>query len=220
MNKVKAVIFDFDGVILDSANIKTEAFLQMFEEYPEYLEAIKEYHIQHQGITRYQKFEWIYTELLGKPYNQQVKEKLGEEFSSLVFQKIMDVSAIPGAMEFLQALKEKNIPAFISSGTPDEELNKIVDKRELRKYFKKVYGSDISKVEAIKTISNNEEIDYSNLLFLGDAVTDYNAAAAKDVPFVAVYSEEMEDFWVKKNIIPIHNLMEIIHDRDKFILAS
>lgn len=220
MNKIKAVIFDFDGVVLDSANIKTEAFLQMFEDYPEHLSAIKEYHIQHQGITRYQKFEWIYTELLNKTYNKEIKEKLGSEFSSLVFQKIMETDAIPGAMEFLATLKERDIPSFISSGTPDEELHKIVDERGLRKYFKQVYGSNISKVEAIETISNDETIAYSNLLFIGDAVTDYNAATAKDVPFVAVHSEEMEGFWEQKDITPVNNLMDIIENRDEFVLVS
>ncbi len=220
MSRIEAVIFDFDGVVLDSANIKTEAFLQMFEGYPQHLEAIKDYHIQHQGITRYQKFEWIYKQLLNKPYNQQVKQKLGKEFSSLVFQKIMETEAIPGAMEFLKTLQDQNIPAFISSGTPDEELNKIVDERGLRKYFKAVYGSNISKEEAIETISNDEEIAYSNLLFIGDAVTDYNAATAKDVPFVAVYSDEMEDFWEKRNIKPVNNLMEIVESRDEFVLVS
>lgn len=220
MNRIEAVIFDFDGVVLDSANIKTEAFLQMFEEHPEHLKAIKDYHIQHQGITRYQKFEWIYTELLNKSYNEEIKEKLGEEFSSLVFQKIMETDAIPGAMKFLQTLQDRNIPAFISSGTPDKELNRIVDERDLRKFFKKVYGSNISKEEAIETISNDESIAYSNLLFLGDAVTDYNAATAKNVPFIAVYSDEMVDFWENKKITPVYNLMEIVEDKDEFVLTS
>lgn len=220
MKRIKAVIFDFDGVVLNSANIKTEAFLQMFEEYPEHLDAIKDYHIQHQGITRYQKFEWIYTELLNKSYNEEIKEQLGEEFSTLVFQKIMETNTITGAVEFLETLQERKIPAFISSGTPDKELNKIVDERGLRKFFKRIYGSNISKEKAIETISNDEGINYSNMLFLGDAVTDYNAATAKNVPFIAVYSEEMEDFWEKKNITPVNDLMEIVENRDELVLAS
>ena len=36
----KAVIFDFDGVILESSNIKTEACLELFEDYPEHRAAI------------------------------------------------------------------------------------------------------------------------------------------------------------------------------------
>lgn len=218
MHRIRGVIFDFDGVILDSANIKTEAFLELFEEYPKHQETIKEYHIEHQGITRFQKFEWIYKELLKKPYNEEIKQKLGEKFSEIVFSKIMETEEIPGAIEFLKILKTDDIPAFIASGTPDEELEKIVRDRGLSEYFKTIYGSNISKEEAIDRISEQELLPYPNLLFVGDAVTDYRAAKSRKVPFVAVYSEVMEDYWKEREIKPVHNLMEIVEEKDQLVL--
>lgn len=218
MHRIRGVIFDFDGVILDSANIKTEAFLELFEEYPKHQEAIKEYHIEHQGITRFQKFEWIYKELLKKPYNEEIKQKLGKKFSEIVFSKIMETEEIPGAIEFLKILKRDDIPAFIASGTPDEELEKIVRGRGLSEYFKVIYGSNISKEEAIDRISEQELLPYPNLLFVGDAVTDYRAAKSRKVPFVAVYSEVMEDYWKEREIKPVHNLMEIVEEKDQLVL--
>lgn len=218
MKQIKAVIFDFDGVILDSANIKTVAFLELFDEYPEHQKAIKDYHIKHQGITRYKKFEWIYTELLNKAYNNEVKERLGKEFSALVFEKIMKTDPIPGAIEFLEIIRENNMPAFIASGTPDHELNQIVASRDLTKYFQAIYGSDISKEEAIDRIAKEEDLEYSELLFVGDAITDYRAANSRNVPFVAVYSEEMEEFWEERDIEPVTNLMQISEKVDQLSL--
>lgn len=219
MSKIQAVIFDFDGVILDSANIKTEAFLELFKKYPEHQQAIKEYHIENQGITRYKKFEWIYKELLDKPYNEEIKEKLGSNFSALVFEKIMEADAISGAMEFLETLRN-NIPAYIASGTPDEELGKIIKSRNLAKYFKAAYGSNISKEEAIERVAEQESAEYSELLFIGDATTDYLAASSRDVPFIAVYSEEMEGYWKERDIEPVHNLMEIYDRTDRLIVSE
>lgn len=219
MDQTKAVIFDFDGVILDSATIKTEAFLELFDEYPEHQKAIKGYHIEHQGITRYKKFEWIYSELLKKPYTEEVKEKLGEGFSALVFGKIMQAKTIPGALDFLTTLRQNNIPGYIASGTPDAELEKILENRELSKYFKAAYGSDISKEQAIDRIANDENLDYSELLFVGDAITDFRAAMSRNVPFVAVYSEEMEGYWQEKNIKPVKNLMQISDEIDQLTLG-
>lgn len=218
MDRIKAVIFDFDGVILNSANIKTEAFLELFQKYPEHQRAIKEYHIENQGITRYKKFEWIYKELLHKSYNEEIKAKLGSDFSTLVFEKIMDAEAIPGAIEFLESLRN-NTPAYIASGTPDEELDKIINSRNLSKFFKTAYGSNISKEEAIDRVAEQEFVEYSELLFIGDATTDYLAALSRDVPFVAVYSKEMEEYWKKRDIEPVHNLMEI-YDRTDRLIAS
>jgi len=203
------VIFDFDGVILDSAGIKTEAFLELFDEYPNHIESIRNYHIEHQGITRYQKFEWIYNELLNKEYTTRIKQKLGKKFSTIVLEKILNVDAIPGALDFLVFLKNQNIPAFISSGTPDAELKKILQKRDLNPYFLNVYGSNLTKEEAIDVITSNHNFNYSDLLFVGDAKTDYDAAKSKNVPFVAVYSDEMVEFWKRNNIQPINNLMDI-----------
>lgn len=204
----KTIIFDFDGVILDSANIKTEAFLELFNDYPEHQKSIKDYHIEHQGITRYTKFKWIYTELLNKPYDQETKEKLGKKFSDIVFNKVMESEPIPGAIEFLKSIQGK-LPAYISSGTPDEELHRIISKRNLSQYFEEVYGSNISKEEAIDRIAQDKSLEYSELLFVGDATTDYNAANSRNVKFIAVYSDEMQGFWNEKNIKPIKNLMEI-----------
>ena len=208
MSKIEAIIFDFDGVILNSANIKTEAFLELFSQYPEHQQAIKDYHIENQGITRYKKFEWIYKELLNKEYNEQIKRQLSEDFSVLVFEKIMNTNPIPGAIDFLESLQDR-IPAFIASGTPDEELNKIIEGRGFDKYFKAVYGSNISKEEAIDKVADQESAEYSDMMFIGDAVTDYRAAKVRNIPFVAVYSEEMEQFWKEKGIEPVSNLMEI-----------
>ena len=38
--KTKAIIFDFDGVILESMDVKARAFAFLFREYPEYTEKI------------------------------------------------------------------------------------------------------------------------------------------------------------------------------------
>lgn len=205
----KGFIFDFDGVILDSATIKTEAFLELFSQYPGHLPAIESYHIQHQGITRFKKFEWIYRDLLRSEYTGEIAEELSERFSDIVLGKMRAADYLPGAMELLTYLREHDIPAFISSGTPDEELQAIIEQRELQPFFHTVYGSDRTKAEAIDLIKEDFGFKSGELIFIGDAITDYEAANSRGVPFIAVYSEVMESFWREKEIEPVHHLMEI-----------
>jgi len=57
---VKAIIFDFDGVILESVGVKKEAFRRLFQYYPEKVDEIVNYHMQQGGLSRYRKFQHIF----------------------------------------------------------------------------------------------------------------------------------------------------------------
>jgi beta-phosphoglucomutase-like phosphatase (HAD superfamily) len=57
---VKAVLFDFDGVIVESVYVKTEAFRELFAGESEYLSEILAFHLANGGMSRYTKFEIIY----------------------------------------------------------------------------------------------------------------------------------------------------------------
>jgi phosphoglycolate phosphatase-like HAD superfamily hydrolase len=207
-SNIKGIIFDFDGVILDSANIKTEAFLELFKEHTTYINTIKMYHIKNQGITRFKKFEWICEQLLGIEYTESKSAELGKLFSEIVYEKIIETRPIPGAIDLLDSLQDK-IHMFIASGTPDDELHTIINRRNLSKYFEKIFGSNHTKIEAVDLIMDSYGFDKSELIFVGDATTDYEAAKARGLHFVAVQSDVMRTFWKNKNILPVDNLLEI-----------
>lgn len=64
---IKAIFWDFDGVIADSVNVKTDAFYELYLPYgKEVAEKVKEYHLANGGVSRFKKFEYWETELLGK----------------------------------------------------------------------------------------------------------------------------------------------------------
>ena len=61
---IKAILFDFDGVIVDSVEIKTEAFRDLFrQESADDLERILDYHKAHGGISRVKKIEYFYANI-------------------------------------------------------------------------------------------------------------------------------------------------------------
>lgn len=211
MSGPKLVFFDFDGVVLDSAKIKTIAFPEVFKDYPEHQEAITAYHLEHQGVSRYKKFEWIYAELLQQDLSDDESQKLGERFSEIVLSKILTCASIPGSFELLEILRELKVPCVVASGTPETELRTIVEKRELSLYFSEVWGSPKSKSDIIRDVLARHKLEAKDCLFLGDATTDFKAASEMKVPFVAVYSEEMEDYWEELKLRPIRNLMNIAH---------
>jgi HAD superfamily hydrolase (TIGR01549 family) len=183
----QAVFFDFDGVILDSVHVKTQAFAAMFRQYgPEIEKAVVDYHLANGGVSRFKKFEYYYKHLLHKPIDQAILDDLGREFSKLALQGVLDSSFIPGAMETLQQLKKQNIPAFVASGTPDEEIKLIVFKRELTPYFQEIHGSPRKKDEIISDIACRFGFKLDKCLFIGDAMTDYEAAKTCGTRFLGI----------------------------------
>jgi beta-phosphoglucomutase-like phosphatase (HAD superfamily) len=63
---IKAIIFDLDGVLIESAEIKTDAFRMLFADYPDRLPEIIAYHQRNAGISRYNKFRYFYEKILGQ----------------------------------------------------------------------------------------------------------------------------------------------------------
>jgi phosphoglycolate phosphatase-like HAD superfamily hydrolase len=180
----EAVIFDFDGVILESVDIKTEAFLLLFADYPQHREAIRRYHLENVGISRYRKFEWIYSELLGRTIDEMESRRLGEAFSQIVLKQILTCPFVTGAWELLEALYDRSL-LFVASGTPQEELEQVVEARGLRTFFTEVWGTPPTKVEIISSILTRFELSPKNVVFVGDGLSDYNAAVQAGVAFVA-----------------------------------
>ncbi len=181
---IKAVILDFDGVILESVDIKTMAFREIFKEYPEQVDAIVEYHLNHGGVSRYKKFIYFYNNILKQPITDEKLTELGERFSKLILEGIKRCAFVLGALEFLEEYSKK-LRLYVASGTPEMELRAIVKERGLESYFKGVYGTPATKSEIIRRILDEENLKKDEVIFIGDSETDYKEALKEGVPFIA-----------------------------------
>lgn len=174
---LKNIIFDFDGVILDSLDCKTEAFYQMYLLYGEDIaNKVKQYHILNGGVSRFEKFKIWHKEFLDIDLSENEIQELAEQFSELVLEKVINSDPIPGSMEFIKR-QSKYFNFFIISGTPDDEIKKICDAIEIADNFKEILGSPKNKKEWCAYLKTKyEDIEPSNTIFLGDAISDYEAA--------------------------------------------
>jgi phosphoglycolate phosphatase-like HAD superfamily hydrolase len=205
---LKAERFDFDGVILESAEIKTEAFLELFADYPQHQEAILRYHLDNVGISRYRKFDWIFSELLGRPLDDLQSKKLGEAFSKITFDKIVNCPFVPGAIELLETLHGVT-DCFVVSGTPHDELASVVECRGLAPYFKEVWGSPQQKTDIIRSILERHDLGRNEVLFVGDGISDYRAAKEAGVPFFARKRNGMSMVWDELGVVGGYDLKPI-----------
>ena len=181
--KFKTIILDFDGTIVESVGIKDRAFETLFKEYPDHLDNIIEYHLSHNATVRFDKFKHITENILKKEYNEDMEKLLSRRFSKLVFERIVECPYVQGAEEFLDYFLGK-VPLYLASASPAAELDRILEARNLNKYFKGVYAIPWVKTAVIQDILNRENISSQQAVFIGDAFEDYEAARLTNVFFI------------------------------------
>ena len=190
----KCMFFDFDGVVLESGDIKTEAFIELFSGLG-IDEEVRQHHLANQGISRYDKFKWITENLLQREYSKGQELALGDRFASIVTQKVIDSPFVAGFLPMIESIRDKSIYCVVASGTPELELRSIVQKKQLTDYFDEVHGSPRKKDEIVLDVLSRKGFDKKECLFFGDASTDFEAAETVGINFYARLTTELLDYW-------------------------
>lgn len=187
---IKALVYDFDGVICNSVNIKTEAFFALYSPYGEDIQKkVVEYHLEHGGISRFEKIKFWHRNYLNQEIDDSTVEKLASEFASLVLKKVIQSDYIKGSLEFLK-LNSGRFLQFICTGTPQNEILQITQARDITKYFNGIYGTPSAKDAILRNILRKYNLRPEEILFFGDALTDYNAAMKIGTLFCGIQSSD------------------------------
>ncbi|MEW6154485.1 MAG: HAD family hydrolase [Actinomycetota bacterium] len=185
-----ALFLDFDGVILESVEVKTDAFRELFADHPLCItEAVVQYHVANLGLSRYEKFRWVYEHLLDQELTEATMAELCQRFEQLVVARVLRSPLVPGADAFLQAYSS-SAPCFVVSATPQAEIEYIVSTLGLDVYFKSVHGSPTPKGTWISHLLDLHDLDPGRCVMVGDALSDWRAATENGVHFVARIATE------------------------------
>jgi len=183
----QAVFFDFDGVIADSTQVKIRALTTLFASYGTAVqEAVVRYHLDNGGMPRHEKIRHCFTAFAGQSLTEAELEQAGLTFSTLVLDEVVAAPLIAGARDTLERLKLADIPVFVVSGTPGDEMRLIVVRKTLAPYFAEVHGSPQDKPTIIADILTRRGFSSNRCLFIGDAMADYHAAMARGLHFLGI----------------------------------
>ena len=188
MTKIKSIIFDYDGVIAESVNVKTEAFAELYKPFGnDIVQKVIKHHEANGGVSRFEKFKIYHKSFLKEDIDELKIDKLANKFSNLVLQKVIDSPYVKGVYDFI-SLNYQKYDFHISTGTPIDEIKIILKKKLLRKFFKEVFGSPEKKDLHIKKILNIYGYNRSEVVFIGDALSDRDAAKNNDISFIGRYT--------------------------------
>jgi len=204
---LKAIFFDFDGVIAESVNVKTDAFYKMYLPYGQDIAAqVKQHHIENGGMSRFEKFRLYHKDYLGKTITEPELNELTQQFSDIVLQGVISAKYVLGITEFL-AKNHKCIDFYVITGTPTTEIREILEARGISSYFKQAYGSPEKKGYWVKTLMDEHKYNSKEVVFIGDALADYEAANSNQIPFILREWEDNISLFKKINCPRITDFM-------------
>ena len=184
-NVIKAIIWDLDGVILDSAEAPLKSWYRLAEDL----------NIPFSDEQFWATFGWrndaIIPMLIGPSSPERIKE-LGDRKEVYFREFVRETAApLPGAIELLSALQAAGYLQALASSTPTANIELISDLLRLKRYLSVfVSGESVphSKPAPDTFLKAAEElgIDPSLCLVIEDAVAGIEAARAGGMYCIAV----------------------------------
>ena len=125
----KAIFFDFDGVILDSLDVREWGFRYIFSDQdPKLVQKLIDFHKANGGISRFYKIRYFHEVLLGSKISKEEVNSFAELFSKNMIPKLNNPSRL--IMDTIGFIKEnfRNYNMYIVSGSEQEELRWLCEK--------------------------------------------------------------------------------------------
>ncbi len=205
---MKTIIFDMDGVIVDSEPLHAELELEILEELVGISD--REEHLKFIGTT--DAYQWSY-----------YKDRYGisqsiEELIDLKKQVFMDnihrLKLIAGFKEFLELLIENKYRLALASSNNRQIIDKILDIFELEDYFKvSISGEEVEKgkpdpeifLKAAKELSSPIE----SCIVIEDSLNGLRAAKASNMKAIGLHSNSLVRMDLSLADLEVESLSEI-----------
>lgn len=188
---IKVIVFDFDGVLVDSNALKYNAFFKLFPDLQSQ-KIVKEVMQEIGDRTRFKILSEIMRRL-GKP-SAEIEDltlKYAGLYSEMVQREILEKGFIPGALETLKNLSG-SYNLYINSSTPEIALREILARLNLNRFLKASYGriaEENPKESNLRKIIAAENVKGEEVLMVGDTEADCEAAQNCGCRFIGIRSD-------------------------------
>ena len=187
LQSAKGVVFDFDGTLVDSNEIKRRGFDFVFAQYPDRMEEIRAYCYGSNHTIRGEKFRYVTEQILGLEYTPELDAQFHKQYADFTTDSVVAAPEIPGAADFVRSLAALQ-PTLVSS-TPTPVLLEILDRRGWSDMFSVVQGAPVNKAAWLRGLQAVLRCLPPQIVFFGDTDEDERSARDSGCSFVRLASE-------------------------------
>ncbi len=186
---VKVIVFDFDGTLIDSNQLKYDAFFKLFpfDAPPKNIieEVLGEFLEESRYVILREILKRVDTETINENELDNRVQELATEYNDLVLDGAKRCREKPGAKEVLE-LFSKRYKLYLNSTTPEASLKDIVTYRKWEDYFCDIFGYPNDKASVLFGIIERESISPDELLVVGDGKSDKDSANSVKCEFFQI----------------------------------
>lgn len=195
LNDYKVILWDFDGVILDSMPVRYKGFEEVLKFYPEdQVEQLLKYHSRNGGLSRYVKFRYFFEEIRKESVENELINELAVKFSEIMLKSLQEESLlINDSVNFIKN-NYTNFDMHIVSGSDEIELNILCKSLGLSTFFKSIHGSPTPKSTLVKSILSKHNYDTEEVVLIGDSINDFEAARKNSIDFYGYNNAELTHY--------------------------
>jgi HAD superfamily hydrolase (TIGR01509 family) len=206
-----AVIFDMDGVIVDSEHVYQEIERQMYDDLG--IPVSPEEHRQFIGAA--EKTMWKY---MKDKYQMEAETDMLVEEERTRFMSRLDqpgsIPLMPGLRELLEALADEGIPALVASSSSREIIEKVLRVNDIGHLFRDITGGDdvtLSKPapDIFLETASKAGIAPERCLVIEDSENGIRAARAAGMKVIALLGHYSGDLDLSETSKTLHALHEL-----------
>jgi HAD superfamily hydrolase (TIGR01549 family) len=214
INQYSTLVFDCDGVILNSNFQKIEAYRNaaiIFGAETHEAEALVKYHIELTGISRNIKFHYFLETIMGRKATEDDMNFLIKSLNNEVISLLKNCEITSGLEELKKQTQGKTW--MIASGGDQEELRFLFSDKKIDHLFDGgIFGSPKSKHEIIESHISGDT--FHPALFLGDSLYDIETAKKYNLDFIFVSDwtdlENWESICKSYNVESIKTVSDLV----------
>lgn len=178
------ILWDFDGVILNSMPIREYGFKTVLKNYPKKeVEKLLKFHRENGGLSRYVKFRYFFEEILEEDLSDERLGRFTTQYSEIMREKLCQREfLITETVNFIDENQSK-YKMHIVSGSDEKELQYLCEQLQISHFFESITGSPTPKVELVSSLIEKYDYNTIELCLIGDSRNDFEAAQFNGIDF-------------------------------------